>query len=123
MLTFTFLPVEAKTQNLDLTIEDVKFTNKAPDGYEDLLYTMQNEFMIYPNPSQGNVNCMLYSDKSATANVTLYDVSGKVVYSSQVKLTEGRNELDFNFNVPTGMFLFNIQSDNVNYGTSKIFFK
>ena len=123
MLTFTFLPVEAKTQNLDLTIEDVKFTNKAPDGYEELLYTMQNEFMVYPNPSQGNVNCMLYSDKSATANVTLYDVSGKVVYSSQVKLTEGRNELDFNFNVPTGMFLFNIQSDNVNYGTSKIFFK
>ena len=123
MLTFTFLPVEAKTQDLDLTIEDVKFTNKAPDGYEELLYTMQNEFMVYPNPSRGDVNCMLYSDTNTTATVTLYDVSGKSIYSSQVKLTEGRNELDFNFNVPTGVMFFSIKSDKVDYGTSKIFFK
>ncbi|WP_432672122.1 collagen-binding domain-containing protein [Flavobacterium sp. SM2513] len=123
MLTFTFLPVEAKTQDLDLTIEDVKFTNKAPDGYEQLLYTMQNEFMVYPNPSRGDVNCMLYSDTNTTATATLYDVSGKAIYSSQVKLTEGRNELDFNFNVPSGVMFFSIKSDKVNYGTSKIFFK
>lgn len=123
MLTFTFLPVEAKTQDLDLNIEDVKFTNKAPDGYEELLYTMQNEFMVYPNPSRGDVNCMLYSDTNTTATVTLYDVSGKAIYSSQVKLTEGRNELDFNFNVPTGVMFFSIKSDKVDYGTSKIFFK
>ena len=123
MLTFTFLPVEAKTQDLDLNIEDVKFTNKAPDGYEELLYTMQNEFMVYPNPSRGDVNCMLYSDTNTTATATLYDVSGKAIYSSQVKLTEGRNELDFNFNVPTGVMFFSIKSDKVDYGTSKIFFK
>ena len=123
MLTFTFLPVEAKTQDLDLTIEDVKFTNKAPDGYEELLYTMQNEFMVYPNPSRGDVNCMLYSDTNTTATATLYDVSGKAIYSSQVKLTEGRNELDFNFNVPTGVMFFSIKSDKVDYGTSKLFFK
>lgn len=123
MLTFTFLPVEAKTQDLDLNIEDVKFTNKAPDGYEELLYTMQNEFMVYPNPSRGDVNCMLYSDTNTTATVTLYDVSGKAIYSSQVKLTEGRNELDFNFNLPTGVMFFSIKSDKVDYGTSKIFFK
>lgn len=123
MLTFTFLPVEAKTHYLDLTIEDVKFTNKAPDGYEELLYTMQNEFMVYPNPSRGNVNCLLYSDTSTTAVATLYDVSGKAIYSSQLLLTAGRNELDFNFNVPTGVLFFSIKSDSVNYGTSKIFFK
>ena len=123
MLTFTFLPVEAKTQDLDLNIEDVKFTNKAPDGYEELLYTMQNEFMVYPNPSRGDVNCMLYSDTNTTATATLYDVSGKAIYSSQVKLTEGRNELDFNFNLPTGVMFFSIKSDKVDYGTSKIFFK
>ena len=51
------------------------------------------------------------------------NVSGKSIYSTQVKLTEGRNELDFNFNVPTGVLFFSIKSENVNYGTSKIFFK
>jgi hypothetical protein len=84
---------------------------------------MQNEFMVYPNPSRGNVNCLLYSDTSTTAVATLYDVSGKAIYSSQLLLTAGRNELDFNFNVPTGVLFFSIKSDSVNYGTSKIFFK
>ncbi|CAM3980771.1 collagen-binding domain-containing protein [Flavobacterium antarcticum] len=123
MLTFTFLPVEAKTKDLNLTIEDVKFTKTAPDGYEELLYTMKNEFMIYPNPSRGNVNCMLYSETTTTATATLYDVSGKVIYATEVKLKEGKNEMDFNFNVPTGVLFFSIKSDKVNYGTSKIFFK
>lgn len=123
MIAFTFLPVEAKTKDLNLTIEDVKFTNKAPEGYEELLFTMQNEFMVYPNPSRGNVNCMLYSDTTATANATLYDISGKVIYNSEVKLTAGKNELEFNFNVPTGVLFFSVKSDAVDYGTSKIFFK
>lgn len=123
MLTFTFLPVEAKTKNLDLTLSDVKFTNKAPEGYEELLYTLSNEFMVYPNPSKGNVNCMLFSDSNTTATATLYDVSGKVIYSSQVKLKEGKNEFDFNFNVPTGIMFLSIKNDKTNFGTSKIFFK
>ncbi|MDD3003313.1 collagen-binding domain-containing protein [Flavobacterium sp.] len=123
MLTFTFLPVEAKTKNLDLTLTDVKFTNKAPEGYEELLYTLSNEFMVYPNPSRGNVNCMLFSDSTTTATATLYDVSGKVIYSSEVKLKEGKNEFDFNFNVPTGIMFLNIKNDKTNFGTSKIFFK
>lgn len=123
MLTFTFLPVEAKTQNLDLTVEDVKFTNTAPDGFEELLYTMKNEFVVYPNPSRGNVNCVLYSDANATAKASLYDISGKIIYSTDVKLKEGKNELDFNFNVPTGVLFFSVKTDTVDYGTSKIFFK
>ncbi|WP_159799652.1 collagen-binding domain-containing protein [Flavobacterium sp. MK4S-17] len=123
MITFTFLPVEAGTKDLDLTIEDVKFTNMAPQGFEDLLNTMKNEFMVYPNPSLGNVSCLLYTDVATAATVTLHDITGKLIYSAPVNLTEGKNELDFNFNVPSGMMFFNITSDKINYGTSKIIFK
>jgi choice-of-anchor A domain-containing protein len=123
MLTFTFLPVEAKTKNLDLTISDLKFTKKAPEGYEDLLHTMKNEFLVYPNPSLGNVKCVLFSDVSATATVSLYDMTGKVVHSSNVKLNEGKNELDFNFNVPKGVMLLDIKNEKTSFGKSKIVFK
>ena len=123
MLTFTFLPVEAKTKNLDLTISDVKFSKKAPDGYEDLLSTMQNEFLVYPNPSLGNVKCVLFSDASTTASVLLYDITGKVLYASDVKLNEGKNELDLNFNVPKGLMLLSIKNEKTNFGSSKIVFK
>ncbi|RZL32743.1 MAG: T9SS type A sorting domain-containing protein, partial [Pedobacter sp.] len=62
-------------------------------------------------------------DSNTTATATLYDVSGKVIYSNQVKLKEGKNEFDFNFNVPTGIMFLSIKNDKTNFGTSKIFFK
>jgi choice-of-anchor A domain-containing protein len=124
MLTFTFLPVEAGTNDLDLTIEDVKFTKTAPAGYEELLINMNNEFITYPNPSRGDVNCLLYSDAKTTATVTLHDISGKLIYSAPVELTEGRNDLMFNFGSQnSGMMFLNITSHKTNYGTSKIVFK
>ncbi|MGV3459954.1 MAG: collagen-binding domain-containing protein [Flavobacterium sp.] len=124
MITYTFLPVAAGTNDLDLTIEDVKFTKMAPDGYEDLLNSMVNQFVMFPNPSQGNINCLLYSEVKTTANVTVHDITGKLVHTAAVNLEEGRNELNFDFNhLNSGMFFFNVDSPVVNYGTSKIVIK
>ncbi|NDI97881.1 choice-of-anchor A family protein [Flavobacterium sp. LaA7.5] len=123
MITFTFLPVEAGTNDLDLTIENVRFTKSAPEGYKELLNTMKNEFMVYPNPSIGNVNCLLYSDTATPATVTLYDITGKVIYTAPVSLEEGRNELNFSFNVPSGLMFLNVTSPTMDFGTSKIIFQ
>ena len=35
----------------------------------------------------------------------------------------GQNELDFNFNVNSGVLFLNIRNEQVNYGTSKIIFR
>lgn len=125
MITYTFLPAAAGTPDLDLTVQDVRFTKTAPEGYEELLINMKNEFIAYPNPSRGgNVNCLLYSDVATTADVTLHDISGKLVYSASVELTEGRNDLNFNFNTQyTGLMLLNINSAKTNFGTSKVVFE
>ncbi|RYM33486.1 choice-of-anchor A family protein [Brumimicrobium glaciale] len=123
MLTFTFLPVEAETNDLDLTIEGVKFTKSAPDGYQEFLSTMSNEFIVYPNPSNGNLKCVLYSEEESDAKVTLHDITGKIVYSAPVKLTKGRNELQFDLEKPKGVLFFNITSSKTNFGTSRVMFK
>lgn len=125
MITYTFLPAAAGTSDLDLTVQDVRFTKLAPEGYEELLINMKNEFITYPNPSRGgDVNCLLYSDVATTANVTLHDISGKLVYSGTVELTEGRNDLNFNFSPQyKGLMLLNINSDKTSFGTSKLMFE
>jgi len=124
MLTFTFLPVEAATNDLDLTIEEVKFVKRAPNGYEELLNTMKNEYVTYPNPTNGQFNCLLYSEVASEADVTLRDITGKLIYSAKVNLEEGRNELDFNINLRgSGLMFMNISSNKTNYGTTKILFK
>ena len=94
-LNFTFLPVEANTKILDLTISDVKFTKSAPeDKIVGIIESFENSYMAYPNPSQGNVNLLLFSKEDTRANVKLYDITGKEVFNKPVELTVGKNEIE-----------------------------
>ena len=83
----------------------------------------ENNFLAYPNPSKGAVKTTLLSSIATKASVMLFDVTGKVVYRSQVDLEEGVNQLDFNFNVKAGMLFMKIVSSEIDFGTSKIVFK
>ncbi|WP_139059097.1 T9SS type A sorting domain-containing protein, partial [Polaribacter reichenbachii] len=124
MLTFTFLPVEANTTELDLEISDVKFTKVAEEGQViEKIDTFENEFMAYPNPSKGNVNLLLFSEIDTEATVTLTDITGKVIYSVQKELNAGKNELEYTFKVKPGVMLLQVTSPKVDYGTSKIIFR
>ncbi|MEN8834523.1 MAG: SdrD B-like domain-containing protein, partial [Polaribacter sp.] len=123
-LLFTFLPVEAQTKELDLTISDVKFTKSAVEGQTvQKIEKFENEFMAYPNPSQGDVNLLLFSELDTEATVTLTDITGKVIYKEQVSLNSGKNELNFDFRVKTGVLFLKVASKENNYGTSKIIFR
>jgi hypothetical protein len=123
-LTFTFLPVEAQTKELDLKISNVKFTKTADeDQLVNKIETFENEFMAYPNPSQGNVNLLLFSETNTEATITLTDITGKVILNQKTQLNAGKNELDFNFKLKTGMMLLKIASPEKDYGTSKIIFR
>ncbi|WP_127845658.1 collagen-binding domain-containing protein [Psychroflexus aestuariivivens] len=118
MITFTFLPMQAGTNELDLNIKDVKFAKSAPASQN--LYNQTNELVIYPNPSKGNINCLLYSENTENATLRIHDVTGKQIYSEMIKLDEGRNSLLFNLDLDPGLIFLNISSASTNFGTSKI---
>ncbi|WP_249042007.1 ice-binding family protein [Polaribacter glomeratus] len=120
---FTFLPVEADTPDLDLTIKDVKFTKTATSGSLGVITELKNNFIIYPNPTNGNVKVILFSDAFTKATVSLYDVTGKEIYSAPVQLTSGKNEIGFNLKVKPGILFLKVNSKQTNYGTSKIIFR
>ncbi len=123
-LLFTFLPVEAQTNILDLEIKDVKFTKVAvEDQIVQKIEKFENEFMAYPNPSAGNVNLLLFSETDTEATVTLSDITGKIIYSSEIQINAGKNELEFDFKVKTGVMLLQVTSPENDYGTSKIIFR
>jgi choice-of-anchor A domain-containing protein len=123
-LTFTFLPVEAQTKQLDLTISNVRFTKSAVEGQVvNHIEKFNNEFMAYPNPSKGNVNLLLFSETDTEATVTLADVTGKIIYRQKTQLIVGRNELELGFKVKPGVMLLKVDSGKVNYGVSKIIFR
>jgi hypothetical protein len=83
----------------------------------------ENTFLSYPNPSEGFVKTMLFSTINTTATILLFDITGKVIYNSETRITVGKNELDFNFNVKAGILFLKIISKEVDFGISKIVFK
>jgi hypothetical protein len=124
-VSFTFVATTAGTNNLDMKISDVKFTEtqKSLSIDDTFISEKSNEFMVYPNPSQGNVNCTLFSDVSSKATITLFDITGKAIYKDSIDLSQGKNELNFNFKTKAGIMFLKINSPEINYGTSKIVFK
>jgi hypothetical protein len=123
-LVFTFLPVEAQTKKLDLKISDVKFTKTAVEEYTvGKIEKFENEFMAYPNPSEGNVKVTLFSELDSKATVTLTDITGKTIYKAPTELVRGKNELDFNFKVRPGIMFLKVSSTDTNYGVTKLLFR
>ena len=124
-ITFNWLPTDSNSTELDLEISDVRFVKKAGnDGLTvEPIITYDNQYLAYPNPSEGHVTTLLFSDKAVDATVTLHDITGKIVYKGTISLQEGKNEIDLNFNVSPGIMLLNIATNEHNFGTTKMIFR
>ena len=124
-IIFNWLPTDSNSTELDLEVSDVRFVKKASDDgvLVEPIITYDNQYLAYPNPSEGHLTTLLFSDKAVEATVTLHDITGKIVYRSQIRLQEGKNEIDLNFNVSPGIMLLNIATNEHDFGTTKIIFR
>lgn len=121
---FTFLPVEAKTNHLDLSISNLKFTKNASlDVTTEAINEFENKLITYPNPTLGNVNVILFSNTNTKGTLSLFDITGKEIYSSTTILTKGKNEIEINPKVNPGILFLKVRSKEINYGTTKIIFR
>jgi len=56
----------------------------------------KNSFEIYPNPSNGKVNLVLTADNNTEVNISVYDITGKVVFDKAIQLN-GMQKLSYDF--------------------------
>ena len=83
------------------------------------IFIKDNSFITYPNPSKGYFKTALFSSIDTDATISIFDASGREVYSKKQLLSSGKNELEFNFN-KKGFFFLKIVSKEIDFGTSKI---
>ncbi len=81
-----------------------------------------DEFTAYPNPSKGYIKTEIKSTKATKASIYLMDLSGKVVFTSEVNLSIGNNLMEYNFNISPGIMLLKIISKDTNFGVQKLIF-
>jgi hypothetical protein len=95
-------------------IEQVEFSNQ------------EFSFNVFPNPNSGNtIFFSLYSEAGENTTAVFYDVTGKVVFSSQFTSEKTGNEfyeIDTPYGLPNGIYIIKITS-NQNTFFEKMIFK
>ena len=69
---------------------------------------------VYPNPTTGKFTVALPETIDGNSTVSLFDVTGKLLFPSSATLIEKSKDFDIT-NYPTGLYFINIQDKNKNY--------
>jgi hypothetical protein len=65
----------------------------------------KSSILIYPNPSNGEFNISVKSLVSRTTNLSLLDLSGRIIHSQLVSLTEGSTQITISKSeLPSGIY-------------------
>ena len=109
----------------DTSIAQVAVTvqvNTSTKSLAEDTSSLNKELNVYPNPSKGNFNVLLFSDKAELASIILFDITGKVVYNNKQLLISGQNKINLNVDVKPGIMFLKMYTENQNLGTKKISF-
>jgi hypothetical protein len=92
-----------------LYVDDLSFFGSAVgiEKVDDLLAAQ-----VYPNPSSNNINVNFYIADNSYANIELYSVDGRLVFSEKRNLLKGNQNLNLEFdNLTNGTYQLRIQTD------------
>lgn len=102
--------------NLLAEISGTNFREGKDEEEPSHFELVEDEFVVFPNPTSGDVTMMIPFGKYATGTLQIYDIAGKLVFSQQM---EGdRTVKTFNMDVSSfqaGMYLINFTSGEKQY--------
>ena len=108
---------DASNDENTLVIHDATIANLYHQNFVELLKngtiildvpviaSNEGETMVYPNPSNGALSVNYYASKSAKADVSVYDLAGRQVFTNVYPLSEGANTMNINLNANRGIYL------------------
>lgn len=123
--TFTFTITDSKWDKAKMKIYTILFkkvgstyefvnvsANEAPTSINSVAGV--NEVKLSPNPSMGdNTTVSIQSTESQNLNISVVDMTGRVVYSEAHNIVVGQNNLNIpSGNFAQGMYQVMISSDN-----------
>jgi len=74
-----------------------------------------NNMEVYPNPTSDMLNVVFDMNQASSLHITVTDITGKVVYTTDNKLTPGQNNLQIGTSsFSNGIYLLNAQTENGN---------
>lgn len=100
----------------DAEVEDYTVNVFASLSTEESIF---ENFIIYPNPNNGEFTIKLNSNSSDTIKINVYDIRGRQVFDNLYKNNSNFNQTINLGNVQSGIYLLNV-SDGIRSTTKKI---
>lgn len=99
----------------DLAIDDISITDITS---AENLQAIENKIKVYPNPGKGVFNVSFSGMLSADYELTVTDITGKIVHREGMKLSDGQfsKSLDLT-KLSTGMCVLEVKSATQSYNT------
>lgn len=80
-----------------------------------------SEFLVFPNPSFDQFTVQFSSVQSGSGKVTVTNLLGMTVYSSEIKCESGKNEIKISLiELPRGVYFINLDQSEGNSICKKI---
>jgi hypothetical protein len=118
-VTFRITGILGNGPRGDMAIDDIKVTGQSASPMLITSTEGQQNFdlrKVYPNPTSGNLQVEIYSPATATANVSLVDVTGRSKDYGKVALSQGLNTIRLNVSTQQqGMYLIRVQENGRNH--------
>ena len=78
----------------------------------EFLNTLSNEagssYVVYPNPSSGEIHLQMDSDGFSVNEISIYDMLGRKVYAQQCRFAAGENSVTINPQLTTGIYFLKL---------------
>lgn len=115
-IRFQLLPTSNNTVSLNtmLLIDALQFNNYTVSVNEELSnFNTPKNVVVYPNPANINTTISFNLDVASLTHLSVRDVTGKEVLSSQKQLKAGEAKLNIDAsNFKQGIYLYQIKSGN-----------
>ncbi|RLD43836.1 MAG: hypothetical protein DRI86_08975 [Bacteroidetes bacterium] len=80
-----------------------------------------NSAKVYPNPSNGTFNLEIDADKTMNVEISIYDLSGRIVWNTASSVNTGINNISISAtDLPAGAYLMQVVSNNKTFVSSLI---
>lgn len=107
----TYLTVKGEVIKVE---EKVKKNNNSNKPIQRLVNLDVTDVSIYPNPTSETLNVKLDNLKDTQANIYVYNSSGKLIDSKQLK-HNGQQEVKFDVSqYESGLYTVSVKTDNLN---------
>lgn len=99
------------------------FSGKTGNEKDLSNYNLENDYTLYPNPSEGNFNISMYSTDREHIEMKFFDLAGKLVLTKKFTSKIGFQNISMSSNLEPGLYIIESFSSGKKLKTKKLLLK